>query len=117
MKKALFAAILAILALGLSNVWAQSRRITTPTSSEKLNRRPAATPTPTPDPISEEELKAGKLQDDGTVISVDTDVVTVPVRVMDRKGRFIAGLSKENFKVFEDGVEQQIEFFSNQSQP
>ncbi|MGI8811313.1 MAG: VWA domain-containing protein [Pyrinomonadaceae bacterium] len=117
MKKTIFAIIVFILAVNLSTVSAQSRRITAPTSTEKLNRRPAAAPTPSPEPISEEELKGGKVQDDGTVVSVATEIVTVPVRVMDRKGRFIAGLAKENFKVFEDGVEQQIEFFTNESQP
>ena len=48
---------------------------------------------------------------------VDTKLVTIPVRVMDRKGRFLPGLAKENFKVYEDGVEQEIALFSNDSQP
>ena len=32
--------------------------------------------------------------------------MTVPVRVIDRKGRFVGGLKKDDFKVFEDGAEQ-----------
>jgi VWFA-related protein len=35
---------------------------------------------------------------------------------MDKKGRFIGGLAKENFKVFEDGNEQEIALFSNEHQ-
>ena len=36
---------------------------------------------------------------------------------MDKKGRFIGGLAKENFKVLEDGVEQEVALFSNEHQP
>jgi VWFA-related protein len=43
--------------------------------------------------------------------------VSVPVRVMDKKGRFIGGLAQENFKVFEDGAEQEIALFSNEHEP
>ena len=54
---------------------------------------------------------------DGEVIKVDTEIVNIPVKISDRQGRFVAGLTKENFKVFEDGVEQEIEYFSNEQQP
>jgi len=43
--------------------------------------------------------------------------VTIPVKVSDRGGRFIPGLTKENFTVLEDGDEQEIAFFSNEQQP
>lgn len=55
--------------------------------------------------------------DDPDVIKVNTQLVSVPVRVMDRKGRFVAGLKKEDFKVSEDGTEQEIALFSNEHQP
>ena len=54
---------------------------------------------------------------DGPEIVVDTRLVTIPVRVMDRKGRFLPGLAKENFRVFEDSVEQEVALFSNDAQP
>jgi len=41
--------------------------------------------------------------------------VIVPVTVTDYKGRFISNLEKSDFKVFEDGREQKIEFFSRQA--
>src|SRR5262249_23061849 len=55
--------------------------------------------------------------DNGEVVKVETRLVTVPVRVIDRKGRFVGGLAKENFKVFEDGAEREIAYFSNETEP
>jgi Ca-activated chloride channel family protein len=54
---------------------------------------------------------------DVDVIKVSTTVVTVPVGVMDRNGRFIADLKQDQFHLFEDGVEQRIAFFENAEQP
>src|SRR5436190_5936765 len=51
------------------------------------------------------------------VIKVDTTVVTVPVRVMDRNGRFIPDLQAQQFQLFEDGAEQRIAFFENAEAP
>ena len=99
-------------------VSAQSGRSKT-TTGPKPNDRPA---TPTPTPVSSKNPVATKQADDqpvesGDVIRVETDLVTVPVRVIDRKGRFVGGLTKENFKVFEDGAEQDVAYFSNEKQP
>ncbi|MEO6051045.1 MAG: VWA domain-containing protein [Pyrinomonadaceae bacterium] len=66
-------------------------------------------PTPTPTKAS--------LFDDGEIIKVNTQLVSIPVRVMDKKGRFIGGLAKKTFKVFEDGKEQEVALFSNEHQP
>jgi Ca-activated chloride channel family protein len=49
-------------------------------------------------------------QDD--VIRIDTSLVTIPASVVDRNGRNITNLQKEDFQIFEDGVEQEIEFFA-----
>ena len=42
-------------------------------------------------------------------ISVDT--VSLAVTVLDQKQHLVNGLSRENFTVFEDGVEQEVQFF------
>jgi len=57
------------------------------------------------------------LIEDDDVIRVETNVVTIPVSVLDRDGRFITGLQKEDFQVFENGVEQKIEEFATVQQP
>ena len=99
------------------NLPAQSRRVPAG-SNGKPNERarsvePAPSPTPTPFPENEEP----DAEDSGEVISVDTKLVTIPVRVLDRKNRFIGGLKKENFSIFEDNVQQELAYFTNEAQP
>lgn len=67
------------------------------------NRQPVATPTP-----------AGG---DDEIIKVETNLVTMPVSVLDRDGRFISGLQQRDFKIFEDGVEQKLDYFQSTEQP
>lgn len=50
-------------------------------------------------------------------IRVDTTLVAVPVTVTDANNRFVLGLEKENFQVFEDGVEQKVTHFSGEDAP
>jgi len=50
-------------------------------------------------------------------IRVDTTVVLIPVTVTDPLNRFVTGLEKEHFKVFEDKVEQQIAYFASEDAP
>ena len=55
---------------------------------------------------------------DGLVPSLRTDVnrVLTPVMVTDLNGRKAEGLKKQDFRIFQDGIEQRIsEFFSEQS--
>ena len=51
------------------------------------------------------------------VVRVNATLVTVPVSVLDRDGRFIGGLRKEDFRIFEDGSEQQVAYFAPVEQP
>ena len=53
----------------------------------------------------------------GDVVRIDTDLVTVPVSVLDRQGRLIPNLRREQFKVFENDVEQQIVHFEPTEKP
>jgi Ca-activated chloride channel family protein len=50
-------------------------------------------------------------------ISVDVDLVLATVTVTDRNGRFVTGLEKENFKIAEDKVPQDIVYFSSEDIP
>ena len=54
---------------------------------------------------------------DDEVIRVETNLVAFPVSVVDRDGRFITGLQKEDFQIFENNVEQKIEEFATIQQP
>jgi Ca-activated chloride channel homolog len=55
--------------------------------------------------------------DAGDIIRVNTTLVTLPVSVMDRDGRYVPNLSKEDFRIWEDGVEQQVAFFASVEKP
>jgi Ca-activated chloride channel family protein len=55
--------------------------------------------------------------DENEVISVNTTLVTLPVSVTDRYGKYIPDLRKEDFRVFEDGVEQQVAYFATVEKP
>lgn len=55
--------------------------------------------------------------DGASALRIDTTVVTLPVTVMDKQGRFVANLRRESFRLYEDGVEQQIEFFQSIEAP
>lgn len=46
------------------------------------------------------------------VIRIDTDLVPIDVTVTDAKGRLVRNLKKEDFKLFEDGVERPIASFN-----
>ena len=48
---------------------------------------------------------------------MDTTLVLIPVTVTDPLNRFVTGLEKENFRVFEDKIEQQIAQFSSEDAP
>lgn len=119
--KPLLAALISITALtAIAN--AQSRRVPPPDPNQKVNRRPEATPSPTPSPTPAPEVETPKKDsapavDDGDVIKVDTEIVTVPVRAVDKNNRFVTGLTKEDFKVFDDGAAQEIAMFSSESAP
>src|SRR5262245_50414931 len=50
-------------------------------------------------------------------IKVDVDLVLINVTVMDPEDRYVVGLGKENFQVWEDKVEQKTEYFSTEDVP
>jgi len=73
------------------------------------NRQPE--PQPDSAPAGPEEVDAGD------VIRVNTTLVTIPVSVMDRDGRYVPNLQKEEFRIWEDGVEQEVAFFQSVDKP
>jgi VWFA-related protein len=54
---------------------------------------------------------------EGDVVRIDTNLVTIPVSVSDRDGRFISNLQREEFKVFENGIEQKLAYFDSTEKP
>ena len=44
-------------------------------------------------------------------------LITVPAIVMDRNGRYIANLRKEDFSIYDNGVEQNVAYFMSVEKP
>ena len=68
---------------------------------------PTSAATPEPEPEIEEN----------DIVRVSTNLITVPAEVMDRNGRFIGSLTKNDFRIFENGVEQELAYFAPVEQP
>lgn len=74
-------------------------------------------PPPPPPPGARQKEEEERKRQEESIIRVDTDLVTTPVSVMDRNGRFIPGLKKKDFKIFENGVQQELTFFQSEETP
>jgi len=69
-------------------------------------------------PVSiEPRAKRGGAPPTGAEIRVDAALVQIPVSVLDRSNRPVTGLDKDNFKVFENNVEQQVKHLTREDQP
>lgn len=87
------------------SVWAQSKQPLPPPPPY-----PSPKPTPTPKQTDEEV-------DPDDVISVNTTEVLLPVTVRDSAGILVSNLTRKDFRVFEDGVEQSLSDLSLRQVP
>ncbi|MBX3278100.1 MAG: VWA domain-containing protein [Acidobacteria bacterium] len=111
MKRRALSSVIAALVL-LSNLvipaGAQSGRRSPPEPERREIGRPDQDP-PRPRQPEQAPEEAGE---DGT-IKIDTTLVTIPLTVLDRDGKYVPNLQKRDFQLYEDGVEQEIaEFIS-----
>ena len=128
--------LLSLLILGAQPLRAQSRprrvgqtastppppRTSTPTPSQ--GARPPVlggrTTTNNPQSAPQESLPQSNEPEEleaGDVIRVNTTLITVPVSVMDRDGKYIPNLRQQDFHIYEDGVEHQIAYFASVEKP
>lgn len=56
-------------------------------------------------------------QDDDEVVKVDSSIVVINATIADNAGKAVGGLQQKQFRIFEDGVEQEISFFAAESTP
>ena len=80
---------------------------TSPPKTPQSNASPSASPTPGPN----EEV------DEGDVVRVETQLVSVPAVVTNAVGRPVSGLRSENFLLFENGQQQKITNFATTEAP
>jgi len=59
----------------------------------------------------------GKILHQGQSVHVDVDLALVNVTVTDPYDRVVTGLEPDNFRVFENSVEQEIQYFSSEDVP
>ena len=98
------------------NLYAQSGRKTTDPKQTKTE--PAKTTgNGTTDEITESRIDPNGETIEGDTLKFDTSLVMVPVSVMDRNGRYVPLLRKENFRIQENGVEQKIAYFATTNSP
>lgn len=88
----------------------------TPRRSGGRTRTPPVDPAAnsTKSPALDRSVIVGDSEDP---IKVETDLVTIPVSVFDRSGLYVPNLQRSDFKVFEDGVEQEIAYFGTSDKP
>ncbi|MCM3901824.1 MAG: VWA domain-containing protein [Pyrinomonadaceae bacterium] len=58
-------------------------------------------------------VPTGEEVGEGEVVRVTASLVSVPVSVVDRQGKYVVDLQRNDFRIYEDGVEQLITHFSN----
>lgn len=57
------------------------------------------------------------IEEDDEIVKVETNLVTIPVSVFDRNGLYIPNLRQADFKIYENGTEQEIAYFGTSEKP
>ncbi len=93
----------------------RARQVASPTATPN---RGIGKPAPSPIPKTVTLPAAAPTPDEeDDVIKIDTELVNLNVRVVDRNNRSIGTLRQEDFKVYEDNIAQPIEFFTKSEVP
>jgi Ca-activated chloride channel homolog len=69
-----------------------------------------------PPPPPSDQQTTGNAQS-GSHIKVDVNLVVLHTTVLDDRGRFVEGLAQDNFRVYEDKVEQKLSVFKREDIP
>src|SRR5688572_23755740 len=120
-----FAVCILIISISVISGLAQARKRNTPALKNERPSKSAGAPTisdptnlpPPPTPAQRAAEKAADKAAENMVVKVETNLVTTPVSVLDRNGRFIPGLTKKDFKIFEDDVPQAVTYFQSSESP
>jgi len=90
----------------------QQKAVPAPPAPQAAAPDPAQTQDPGPPPPDNPRLSEARAK-----ITVNANLVVLPVTVKDGSGRLVAGLGKDEFRVLEDNVEQHIDVFTNEGFP
>ena len=120
MKYLAIASLLLVLSLhSINTSTAQTRPRRVAESEPGKSQSPPLDQTTTQGPVVSAGTQPAMPEEiaEGEVLRVNTTLVTVPATVMDRNGRYVADLSKEDFRLFENGVEQEVAYFAAVEKP
>ena len=127
-----FLSLLSLFATSISVVFGQGRPRRVGTGAQTNINQPTEPAAPSKRPVlgganypnnrrpesQQEQQPTGPEEvDAGDVIRVNTTLITLPVSAMDRDGRYVPNLQKEDFRIWEDGVEQDVAFFQSVDKP
>lgn len=107
------AVLLATLCVNISASWQEP-----PQSNQNQRPRKVGSNqnTNTP-PANQQPTNSADEVDEGDVVRVETQLVSVPAVVTDRNGRPLSGLRLDNFSLFEDGEAQRVANFATTETP
>src|SRR5215211_5183574 len=97
--------------------------VTVCVAAQQITQQPAQRPRrvtgseQTPEAKKTPPASASEEVDEGDVVRVETQLVSVPAVVTDRSGRPLSGLKPENFRLIEDGQPQTITNFGTTDTP
>jgi Ca-activated chloride channel family protein len=78
---------------------------------------PRAAPSQSQGPVQPLKEVPGPILNSGPLIKSDIDMTLVNVTVTDPLDRLVTGLEKEHFRVYEDGIEQEVQTLSSEDVP
>jgi len=90
----------------------QQPPVKAPPLSQEAPQDTAQAPDPGPPPPDNPRLSDARAK-----ITVNANLVVLPVTVKDRQGRLVPDLGKDEFRVLEDSVEQRIDVFTTEAFP
>ncbi|HYE73674.1 MAG TPA: VWA domain-containing protein [Blastocatellia bacterium] len=111
--------VFAISAFLTSNVPSQTAQSTqTPTQQKQQSGAESSRPKlKIPDDAPALQTQKPQKEDNESTIKLDTTLVNVPVLVMDREGKYIPNLTRDDFQIFEDNIKQEIDGFNSAEEP
>lgn len=112
MKRISLIVLSAVFALGFI---LQSNDVTV--AAQSATPRPTVSPVISPSATATPATPTPAIDDPDEIIKVETELVNLNVRVIDRNSRPINNIQEKEFKIFEDGVLQRIDFFSKSEVP
>lgn len=116
LRLTLMASYLGAVLLSLSIVSAEST-LQQPTNQQQRPRTVGANQNKNTAPPAQQNTNANEEVDEGDVVRVETQLVTVPAVVTDKSGHPLPALKMDNFLVLEDGKAQTLTNFATTEAP